>query len=323
MLRAGLRGISLGVALLLSFAPHAQDFPSKPIKIIVSVPPGGSVDPMARLVGEKLRQKWGQPVIVENRPGASNNIGAEAVFKAPPDGYTLLFAPDAPFAINKAFFRKLSYDPDLLTPVSLVAINPQVLIVNGKNPAETLQQLIALAKQNPGKLTYASAGSGTSTHLYGELFKLLAGVNVTHIPYKGAGLAVTAVIGGQVDLTFVDIGGALQHIRSGAVRALVLADERRSPVFPDVPSSPEVLPGLLARTWFGMAAPPNTPAAIVNRLSAAISEALKQPDVVQRLASMGNIQAVGSTPGEMADFMRKDSERFAKLIRATGASEEQ
>jgi len=322
MLRTLFREISLGVALLFSLVTYAQDYPNKPIKIIVSVPPGGSVDPMARLVGEKLRQKWGQPVLVENRPGASNNIGAEAVFRAPPDGYTLLFAPDAPFVINKAFFRKLSYDPDALTPISLVAVNPQVLIVNPKVPAESMQQLVAYAKGNPGKVAYGSAGSGTSTHLYGELFQSLAGIKLTHIPYKGAGAAVAGVIGGHVDMTFVDIGGALQHIRSGAVRVLVIADHKRSAVLPDVPATSEMLPGLLARTWFGMAAPPKTPAAIVNRLSAAIAEALKQPDVVQRLVGMGNIEAVGSTPEEMAAFMRKDSERFAELIRATGATEE-
>jgi tripartite-type tricarboxylate transporter receptor subunit TctC len=322
MLSTALRGISLGAVLLFSLAAHAQDYPSKPIKIIVSVPPGGSVDAIARLVGEKLRQKWGQPVLVENRPGAANNIGAEAVFKAPADGYTLLFAPEAPFVINKTLFKKLAYDPDALTPVSLVAANPQVLIVHPKVPAQTLQQLIQHAKANPGKLNYASGGSGTSVHLTAELFQSVAGINLTHIPYKGVAPAVTGVLGGQVDMMFVDVSTALPHIRSGAVRVLVVAHDKRIAALPEVPASPEVAPGLLAQTWFGMAAPPATPAAIVNRLSAAIAEGLKQPDVAQRLSDMGNITAIGSTPEEMTAFMRKDSERWAKLIRATGATAE-
>jgi tripartite-type tricarboxylate transporter receptor subunit TctC len=322
MLSTALRGISLGAVLLFSLAAHAQDYPSKPIKIIVSVPPGGSVDAIARLVAEKLRQKWGQPVLVENRPGAANNIGAEAVFKAPADGYTLLFAPEAPFVINKTLFKKLAYDPDALTPVSLVAANPQVLIVHPKVPAQTLQQLIQHAKANPGKLNYASGGSGTSVHLTAELFQSVAGINLTHIPYKGVAPAVTGVLGGQVDMMFVDVSTALPHIRSGAVRVLVVAHDKRIAALPEVPASPEVAPGLLAQTWFGMAAPPATPAAIVNRLSAAIAEGLKQPDVAQRLSDMGNITAIGSTPEEMTAFMRKDSERWAKLIRATGATAE-
>jgi tripartite-type tricarboxylate transporter receptor subunit TctC len=322
MLSTALRGISLGAVLLFSLAAHAQDYPSKPIKIIVSVPPGGSVDAIARLVAEKLRQKWGQPVLVENRPGAANNIGAEAVFKAPSDGYTLLFAPEAPFVINKTLFKKLAYDPDALTPVSLVAANPQVLIVHPKVPAQTLQQLIQHAKANPGKLNYASGGSGTSVHLTAELFQSVAGINLTHIPYKGVAPAVTGVLGGQVDMMFVDVSTALPHIRSGAVRVLVVAHDKRIAALPEVPASPEVAPGLLAQTWFGMAAPPATPAAIVNRLSAAIAEGLKQPDVAQRLSDMGNITAIGSTPEEMTAFMRKDSERWAKLIRATGATAE-
>jgi tripartite-type tricarboxylate transporter receptor subunit TctC len=322
MLSTALRGISLGAVLLFSMAAHAQDYPSKPIKIIVSVPPGGSVDAIARLVGEKLRQKWGQPVLVENRPGAANNIGAEAVFKAPADGYTLLFAPEAPFVINKTLFKKLAYDPDALTPVSLVAANPQVLLVHPRVPAQTLQQLIQHAKANPGKLNYASGGSGTSVHLTAELFQSVAGINLTHIPYKGVAPAVTGVLGGQVDMMFVDVSTALPHIRSGAVRVLVVAHDKRIAALPEVPASPEVAPGLLAQTWFGMAAPPATPAAIVNRLSAAIAEGLKQPDVAQRLSDMGNITAIGSTPEEMTAFMRKDSERWAKLIRATGATAE-
>jgi tripartite-type tricarboxylate transporter receptor subunit TctC len=322
MLSTALRGISLGAVLLFSLAAHAQDYPSKPIKIIVSVPPGGSVDAIARLVAEKLRQKWGQPVLVENRPGAANNIGAEAVFKAPADGYTLLFAPEAPFVINKTLFKKLAYDPDALTPVSLVAANPQVLLVHPKVPAQTLQQLIQHAKANPGKLNYASGGSGTSVHLTAELFQSVAGINLTHIPYKGVAPAVTGVLGGQVDMMFVDVSTALPHIRSGAVRVLVVAHDKRIAALPEVPASPEVAPGLLAQTWFGMAAPPATPAAIVNRLSAAIAEGLKQPDVAQRLSDMGNITAIGSTPEEMTAFMRKDSERWAKLIRATGATAE-
>jgi tripartite-type tricarboxylate transporter receptor subunit TctC len=322
MLRITYGRILLGAALALSLAVQAQDYPSRPIKLVVSVPPGGSVDLIARLVAEKLRQKWGQPIVVENRAGASNNIGAEAVFKAPPDGYTLLFSPQTPLVINKSLYRKLSYDPEALTPVSMLATNPLVLIVHPKVPADSFQQLLAYAKANPDRLNYASGGTGTSPHLTGELFQSLSAVRIVHIPYKGVSLAVTGVLGGQVDMMFVDISTALPHIRSGAVRVLAVASDKRNSALPNIPASPEVLPGLLAETWFGMTAPPNTPAAIVHKLSAAVAEVLRQPEVVKQLLDMGNIEVIGSTPEEMAAFMRQDIARWGKVIRDTGATAE-
>lgn len=311
--------VLLAAAFALHSAARAQEYPVRPIKLIVSVPPGGSVDIVARLMAEKLRQKFGQPVVVENRPGAGNNVGAEVVFKAAPDGYTILFAPQAPYVINKSLYPKLSYDPDAFVPISMVATNPLLLVVHPKVPASTIQQFIDYAKGNPGRINYASGGSGTSPHLTAELMQSLARIKMVHIPYNGVVPAVNGLLAGQVDMLFVDISTVLPHIRSGALRALGVASLNRNEALPNVQPMPEVLPGLTAENWLGMAAPPKTPAAIVNKLSAAIAEALKQPDVAKQLFDMGNIEAVGSTPEEMAQYMRQDSERWGKVIRATGA----
>jgi len=310
----------LVAALMISPGARAQDYPLKPIKLFVSVPPGGSVDGVARLMAEKLRQKLGQPIIIENRVGGSSNVAMEAVVRAAPDGYTLLFSPGAPLVINKNLFTKLTYDPDALVPISMIATNPIVLIVHPKLPAESLQQLIAYAKANPGRVNFASAGNGGMPHLTAEMFQSMSGVKFMHIPYKGAAPAITSLLGGQVDMMFVDISTAIPHVRSGALRVLGVASVKRNAVLPNVPAMSELLPGLTAETWFGMAAPPKTPAAIVNKLSATIAEALKQPDVIKQLLDMGNIEAVGSTPEEMAQFMRQESERWGKVIRATGAT---
>ena len=305
---------------MASAVASAQDFPSKPIKMIVSVPPGGSVDGVARVMADKLRGILGQSVVVENRPGAGNNVGAEAVFRSPPDGYTLLFAPQAPFVINKSLYPKLSYDPDALEPVSLVATNPLVLVVYPGVAANSLAQLVTLAKSKPGQINYASGGNGTSPHLTAELFQSIAGIKMVHVPFKGVAPAVTGLLGGQVDMIFVDISTALPHIRGGKLRVLAVASEKRNAAFPDVPATVESFPGLLAETWFGVAAPPKTPAAITRKVSSGIAAALKLPDVVKLLLEMGNIEAIGSTPEEMAAFMRKDAERWSKVIKATGAT---
>lgn len=312
-------GILLCAALLFCLAARAQDYPSRPVKIIVPIASGASFDTAARLFAEKFREKWGQPVIVENRAGAGHNIGAEAVSRAAPDGYTLLFAPPPSLVINKSLFAKLGYDPDAFAPISVVLSTYNVLVVHPKVAADSVQQLIDFAKANPGRLNYASAGSGTTPHLAAELFKAMTGVRIVHIPYKGTSPAIMELMGGQVEVMFADIGLAHPHIRAGKLRLLAVASEKRSGTLPDIPAISEVLPGFLSVIWLGAVAPAGTPSAITHRISAAIAEVLKQPDIAKRLADM-SFDAIGSTPEEMARFMTQERERWGSVIRASGAT---
>ena len=312
--------ISLGLGL--SLCVQAEDYPSKPIKLIVPVATGAAFDTVTRLLAEKLRSKWGQPVIVENRAGASHNMGAEAVFKSTPDGYTMLFAPPPALVINKSLFSKLSFEPEAFVPVSVVVSTYNVLVVNANVPAENVQQLIAYAKANPDRLNYASAGSGSTPHLAAEMFKTMAGIKVAHIPFKGTSQAILELMGGRVDIMFSDIGLALPHIRSGKLRVLAVASEKRSSVLPEIPAMSEILPGFLSILWLGVVAPAGTPPAIANQFSIAIAEILKQPDVTNRLLEM-NFDPVGSTPSAMQSFMVQERVRWRKVIRDSGATAEQ
>jgi len=305
-------------AFALSLAAQAQEYPARPIRLIIPFQPGGGSDTLARLLGEKLSARWKQPVIVENHAGAGGNLGAEIVAKAPPDGYTLLISSPGPVVINKNLYDKLSFDPDGFEPVAIIATNYGVLAVNPKAGLESVAQLIAYARANPNKLNYASAGSGTTPHLAGELFKSLAGINLTHVPYKGAGPAFTGLLGGEVDMMFVDVFIALPHIRSGRLRALALGGGARNPLLPNVPVMAETVSGFDYQVWQGMVAPAGTPAALRSRIAAAVAEVVKQPDMSKRLADVG-LEAVGSTPAEMAQVMRADRERWGRVIRATGA----
>ncbi len=313
--------ILFAVVLAFALTAQAQDYPTKTIKIIVPYPPGGTTDALARILAQTLYGKWAQPVIVENRGGAAGNIGAEAVWKATPDGYTLLFAAPGPFGLNKILDNKLPYDPDAFVPVSVVATSHSVLIVHPKVGVDSVQQLIALAKANPDKLSYASSGNATLAHLSAELFKAMAGVKIAHVPYKGSGPGIVDLLAGHVDMSFVEMGLALPHIRSGKMRAIAISSEKRKPILPDVPAVAEALPGFVSSAWFGMVAPPKTPAAIANKLSAAIAEALKQPDVAKRLTEM-NVDAIGSTPAEMVQFTKQDNERWGSVIRSSGMTVE-
>jgi tripartite-type tricarboxylate transporter receptor subunit TctC len=315
---AGALAFVAALAWCLPASAQTEPYPSRPIRFILPVPAGGSVDTMARITAEKLRQKWGQPVVVENRPGASNTIGIEAVITAPPDGYTLLFGPGSPITINKLLFPNRPLDPETLEPVSRIATNPVVLVVHPKVTAKTLQEFIAYAKANPGKLNYASAGDGGVPHLTAEMFQRKAGVTFTKVPYRGVSLAMTDLLAGQVDMIFVDISTAIEHIRTGKLRVLGVAAEKRHHVLPDTPAFTEMLPDLIAETWFALSAPPKTPAAIVNQVSAAVAAAIKEPDVQKRLQDMGDIEAVGSTPAQMAAFMKAEKTRWAAVIKGGG-----
>lgn len=263
----------------------------------------------------------GQPVIVVNRAGAAGIIGSEYVAKAVPDGYTLLFAAPGQLVINKMLYAKLPYDSDAFVPISLVTTAPNVLVVNPSVQAETVQELVSLAKSNPNKLSYASQGIGTSMHLSPELLKSLTGINIVHVPYKGGAPALTDLMSGQVDMMFTEISGVLPWIRAGRLRALAVGSEKRTASLPNVPAISEVLPGFVSLSWQGMVAPPATPASIADTLSAAIAEALKHPDVAKQIAQ-SSLDPIGSTPSELAAFMKEERERWGKVIRTTGAKAE-
>jgi len=310
------------IACLLAGDVYSQNFPTKPIQLIVPFTPGGGMaDRIARLIADKVREKWGQPGIVENRPGASANIGAEFVARAAPDGYTLLVAGDTPLVINKALFPKLSYDPDAFTPVSIVLKNPLILVVHPKVPAANLQELLAYAKSNPDRLNFGSNGNGSSMHLFLELFMMETGVRITHIPYKGVPNALTDLVGGQVQVMFVGLGTVLQQLKAGKLRVLAVAGEKRMAALPDVPAIAELVPGFVVQTWFGVVAPPKTPAAIAARLSAAISEMVRAPETIKLMDTL-SVEGVGSTPEEMARFLKEETARWSKVIRTTGVKVE-
>ena len=311
----------LGAALAFFVSGRAQDYPSRPIAIVVPYAPGGGVDRLARLVAEQLHQATSAPVIVENRPGANGNIGAEYVARSYPDGYTLLYAPPGPLVINKLLYAKLNYDSDTFVPISLIATSPNVLVVNPKVGADTIQQLIAYAKAHPDRLNYASPGNGGTPHLSAELFKSLAGVKMLHVPYRGTGPLMTDVLSGNVDLTFSELGNVLQHVRAHKLRALAVGSEKRNPALPDVPAMSELLPGFASATWSGLVAPAGTPPAIVQRLFTTLAQSFKQAEATKRVMEMSNLEAVVSTPEEMAHQMKSERERWSKVIREIGLTE--
>lgn len=301
--------------LLISCAAHAQDWPSRPVRIIVPFPAGGSADLMPRAVAEKLSEKWGQPVIVENRPGAAGNIGADAVFRADADGYTLLSSPPPPLVINRSLYPKLSYDASQFVPVTVIGAIPNVLLVNPKVGVNSVAEFIDLVKKNPGKYNYASQGSGTTSHLTAELFKSMAGgLQITHIPYKGTAPALTDLLAGQVDMMCDNLGVSLPHVRSGKLKALAVASKKRFPGLPEVPALAETLPGFESLAWFGIVAPPRTPAPIVDKVAAGVRDAIKLPEVQKRLADL-SAEPMGLTPTQTAAFMREEVERWAAVIR--------
>ncbi len=301
-----------------SLPTGAQDnYPNHPVKIIVPTPPGGLADILARLVGEKLTAKWGQVFIVENRRGASGNIGAEAVARAAPDGYMLLVSPPPSLAINQSLFQKLSYDPGTFVPVTVIALVPNVLVVRPAVPASNVKELIALAKTQPGKFNYASTGNGGTPHLTAEQLKSMTGVRIVHIPYTGVPAALTDLMGGQVDMMFINLGDALPHIKSGKLKVLGVASDGRIATLPDVPAVSEALPGFVSVTWYGLVAPPKTPPEIAARLSAAIAEAVRLPDVAKKLQDF-SATAVGSSPEETARFFKQEVARWHDVILRAG-----
>ncbi len=301
---------------------NAQTYPTKPIRMIVPFAPGGGTDILARIIGQQLADAWGQPVNVENRAGASGNLGTELVARSAPDGHTLVMAINT-HAVNASLYSKLPFDPvkDFI-PVILAATTANILVVHPSVQATTVQELIALAKAQPGKLNYASGGSGTTSHLAAELFKTMAGVDMIHVPYKGGGAAYTDLISGQVQLYFVGIPGTVQYLKTGRLRALGVTTPRRSPAAPEVPTIAEAgLPGFSATTWWGILAPAATPAPIIARIDGEVARILKMPEVRAKLDAQG-FEPVSSTPESFAAFMRSEIELWAKAVKASGARAE-
>ena len=316
-LARGCIGAGLALAAMLAALPQAdaQDYPSRPVKIVVPFPAGGTADVMPRLIGEWLSRKWGQPVVVENRTGAAGNIGAEAVAKAEPDGYTLLSAPPPPLVINQNLYPKLGFDPSEFVPIVIMGRVPNALVVNPKLPLNSVAEVIAYAKANPGKLTSATQGNGTTSHLTSELFQMMADVKFQHVPYRGSAPALTDLVAGSVDLMFDNLGVSLPLVKGGQLKLLGVATPKRMASLPDVPTIAETLPGFESAAWFAIVAPPKTPQAVVDKINADVNEALRQSDIVQRLTQL-SAEPIGGTPQATAAYMREEIERWHKVIKA-------
>lgn len=296
----------------------AQGFPSRPLRIIVPFAPGGGSDIFGRTLAARLSEAIGQQVLVENRPGGNTLIGAELAARAAPDGYTLFLSTNGTVAINPSLYRKLPYDAVKdFAPVSLIGVGPNVLVVHPSLPVNSVKALIALAKANPGKLSYASSGIGGAPHLAGELLKFMADVNIVHIPYKGAAPATTDLLGGQVQVMFAGLGPAIGHIRANKLRGLAVASARRSQALPALPTVAETLPGFEASSWFAIFAPGATQGDVITKLNAEIAKVMARKDVHEQLMNQGYEPATGS-PGDLADLLKKDMARWAEVIRRTG-----
>ena len=312
--------LAVAAAALLPELGAAQSYPDRPIRVIVPVPAGGTPDVVARMVQPGLTSLLGQQLVIDNRGGAGGLIGAELAAKAIPDGYTLFFSSPGSLTILPHLQKRVAYDTLRdFAPISLVSIGPFLLITHPSLPVKTVKELLALAKSEPGKLNYASAGNGAANHLAMELFKSMAGVNITHVPYKGAPQAVTDLIGGSVNLMFNSIPPVLQHIKSGRLKLLGVSSAKRSPQLPDVPTVSEAgVPGYESITWFGLLAPAKTPRPIVARLNEALVKVVRAPETKSQLEIQG-YDPVGSSAAEFSAFIRAESEKYAKVVKASGA----
>ena len=309
-------------ASLAAAAAQAQTWPSKPVRYVVPFPPAGATDITARIIADKVSAPLGQSVVVENRPGAAGNVGSEFVAKSAPDGYTMLQVTVAQ-SISATLYAKLNYDLEKdLAPAAMVALVPNVMIVNSSLPAKSVAEFIALAKAKPGKINFASSGSGTSIHMCAEMFKMLTGVDIVHVPYKGSGPALADLLGGQVDVMFDNLTSSIGHIRGGKLRALAVTTVTRYPELPDVPTMQEAgVAGYEATAWFGIMVPKGTPREIVMRINGEVNKALAQVDVKEKLAQQGAL-ARSWTPEEFGSFIHNEIVKWAKVVKASGAKVE-
>ena len=312
--------VAAAVGAPFTFAQGAATYPAKPVRLVVPFPAGGTTDILARAVAQRLSEAWGRQVIVDNRPGAGGNIGSDLVAKAAPDGYTLLMGTVGTHAINPSLYKNMPYDHVKdFAPVILVAGVPNVLVVNPSLPVHSVTELIAYAKANPGKLSFASGGPGSPHHLYGELLKSMTGIEMTHVPYKGSAPALTDLIGGQVQLMFDNLPSSLPFIKAGKLRALAVTSGARAAALPDLPTLAESgLPGFEASSWFGVLAPAGTPRDIVAKLNGAIAGWLASPEAKEKLLAQGAI-AAGGTPEDFARHIGAETSKWAKVVKASGA----
>jgi tripartite-type tricarboxylate transporter receptor subunit TctC len=315
--------LAAGAAALpvVSRIAKAQTYPTRPVRIVVSAPPGGANDILARLIGQWLSDHFGQPVIIENKPGAGGNIGTEVVVRAAPDGYTLLLVATLA-AINATLYENLSFNfiRDI-APVAGIVRVPNVVLVNASVPAKTVPELIAYARTNPGKVNFASAGNGTSPHMAGELFKMMTGVDMVHVPYRGEAPALTDLLGGQVQVMFATATASIEHIRAGTVRALAVSTATRTNALPDLPTVGSFVPGYEASAFFGVGAPRNTPAEIIAKLNKEINAGLADPKVGERLANLGGTVLAGS-PSDFGKLIAAETEKWGRVVRAANIKPE-
>jgi tripartite-type tricarboxylate transporter receptor subunit TctC len=305
--------------LFSGLARAADPYPSKLITIVVPQAPGGANDVIGRALAQKLADRLGNPVIVDNRQGAGGNLGTGYVARQPKDGYTLLLNAQSVQTINPFLYRKVGWDPVKdFDPVMLVGVAPYMLAVNPALPVKNLRELVALAKAQPGKINFASAGNGTVNHMLGEMLKTAAGVDIVHVPYRGAAAAATDVIGGQAQMTFGSIAGLLPFVKTGQLRAIGVCTEKRTQLAPDLPTLAETIPGLYANAWYGLFVPAGTPTEIVNKLHGEIVKVMDAPDMKERLAGLG-VEAAPSTPEQLATLVKEDLVRWSKIVKDSGA----
>jgi len=305
------------IVLLLAGVAHAQNYPAKSIRMIVPVPPGGIIDVVGRILGQKMTEQSGQTVIIDNRTGGLTSVGSEIVARSPGDGYTLLLQ-SLPMVINPSMLGKMSYDYEKdLAPISLVVTSPYLLVVHPSVPAKSIRELLAVAKAQPGKVTYSSSGNASNLHVAVELFANLAGVKMLHIPYKGGGPALTAVLGGEADLSALAVSAVMPHVNAGRMRALAITSPKRLPALPQIPAAAEAVPGYDFASWVGVLAPSSTPAALVNTINSIVVKAARAPDVVDRFTKDAT-DVVANSPVEFRTFIQSEAKRWAKVVKDSG-----
>jgi tripartite-type tricarboxylate transporter receptor subunit TctC len=312
--------IVLAVGMAAPVPSQAQPFPSKPVKLVVPFPPGGSLDNIGRLLAQKLSEAWGQQVVVENRPGAGGNVGADFVAKSPPDGYAVVMGALSTHAVNPSLYAKMPFDAEKdFAPLSLVAITPNVLIVRTESPIRSVGDLIAYAKANPGKVNFGSGSNGSAGHLAGELFKVETGTDVAHIPYKGGAPALQALLAGDTQFMFDNLANAMAQVKGGRVRAIAVTTKDRSKLAPELPTMAEQgMPGFDISTWFGLMAPAGTPPDVVAKWNAELVKALNAPDVREKMLAQG-ADPTPMTTAEFASFMAAERAKYARIVKASGA----
>jgi tripartite-type tricarboxylate transporter receptor subunit TctC len=323
MRHRGTTALCSGIALALMAAlvsprlATAQDYPARPVKMIVPVPAGGITDVLARTLQEWLTRKWGQSIVIDNRPGAGGNLGTEAVFRSDPDGYTMLISIPGPFTVNPSLYAKLNFDPAEFVPVSLLATIPTALIVSPRVPANTLAEFIAYARANPSRISAATQGPATTSHLTSEWFQQVANIKFVTVPYRGSAPALQGLIAGDVDIIFDNLGVSLALVKEGRLKMLAVGTEKRVPALPEVPAIAETLPGFVSATWVGAFLPPKTPKPIADKLSADFAEAVRQPEIAQRFRDHAS-ESAGLGPQATSAFVRTEAERWRKVVQTAG-----